>query len=75
VESIELGGIEVLGNQVIHIDSNGDFVAKGLVIPGLDPGFYSLIITVGNGYTELCFGETRSHQLLERIGMVSFVSG
>jgi len=49
VESIELGGIEVLGNQVIHIDSNGDFVAKGLVIPGLDPGFYSLIITVGNG--------------------------
>lgn len=49
VESIKLGGIEVLGNQVINTDSNGEFVAKGLVIPGLDPGFYSLIITVGNG--------------------------
>ena len=49
VESIRLGGIEVLGNQIINTDSHGNFVAVGLVVPGLDPGFYALVITVGNG--------------------------
>ncbi len=49
VESIRLGGIEVLGNQIINTDSGGNFVAVGLVVPGLDPGIYALVITVGNG--------------------------
>jgi hypothetical protein len=49
VESIEIGGIEVLGNRTVNTDENGDFAATDLVVPDLDPGIYSLRIQVGTG--------------------------
>lgn len=49
VESIEIGGIEVLGNRTINTDENGAFEATDLVVPDLDPGIYSLRIQVGTG--------------------------
>ncbi len=52
VESIKLGGREVLGSRTINTDADGSFVADNLLVPGLDPGSYSLVITVGTGSQE-----------------------
>ena len=47
VESIKLGGSEVLGNRTVNTGADGSFVADNLLVPGLDPGIYGLVITVG----------------------------
>jgi len=52
VKSIKLGGSEVLGNRTVNTDADGSFVADNLLVPGLDPGTYSLVITVGTGSRE-----------------------
>jgi hypothetical protein len=52
VESIEIGGIDVLGNRTVNTDENGAFEATDLVVPDLDPGIYSLRIQVGTGDLE-----------------------
>ena len=49
VESIKLGGVSVLGNRTINTDADGNFTASGLQVPGLDPGRYALVVTVGSG--------------------------
>ena len=52
VESIELGGVELLGSHTIITDDNGAFTAEGLQVPGLDPGSYALVVKVGTGRRE-----------------------
>jgi hypothetical protein len=52
VAAIKLGGISVLGNQTVNTDSDGRFVAESLLVPGLDPGRYALVVTVGTGSQE-----------------------
>lgn len=49
VQSIKLGGREVLGNRTVNTEADGSFVADNLMVPGLDPGSYALVITVGTG--------------------------
>jgi len=52
VESITLGGRNVLGNRSVNTDGDGSFVADNLVVPGLEPGNYSLVVKVGTGIQE-----------------------
>ncbi len=52
VESIKLGGKELLGNRAIYTDADGRFTAEDLQVPGLDPGRYALIVTVASGDRE-----------------------
>ena len=49
VQSIKLGGLSVLGNRTVNTDSDGNFIAASLLVPGLDPGRYALTVTVGSG--------------------------
>ncbi len=49
VESIKLGGIELLGSRTINTDGDGVFTAEDLRVPGLDPGRYALVVAVGTG--------------------------
>ncbi len=51
VESIKLGGLNVLGNRTINTDADGAFTVE-LQVPGLDPGRYALLVTVGSGDKE-----------------------
>ncbi len=51
VESIKLGGTDVLGNRTVNTDADGAFTAE-LQVPGLDPGRYALVVTVGTGDNE-----------------------
>lgn len=51
VESIKLGGVGVLGNRTVNTDADGAFTAV-LQVPGLDPGRYALVVTVGTGDNE-----------------------
>ncbi len=66
VESIKLGGIEVLmGNRSVNTDADGNLIAERLVVPGLDPGIYSLVVTVGSGIyktTSVSTFEITAHQ-------------
>jgi hypothetical protein len=52
VESIRLGGLDILGNRTITTDRDGYFQADDLIVPGLDPGIVSLVIRVGTGDLE-----------------------
>jgi hypothetical protein len=52
VESITMGGIDILGNRTLSTDGDGNFQIDGLLVPGLDPGVYSLTIKVGTGVQE-----------------------
>ena len=52
VQSIKLGGANVLGNRTINTDVDGAFTAVDLQVPGLDPGRYVLFVTVGSGDSE-----------------------
>ncbi len=49
VESIELGGLGLMGSRTIYTDGDGVFTAEDLQVPGLDPGVYALVLTVGSG--------------------------
>ena len=42
----------MLGNQTVNTDSDGHFIAASLLVPGLDPGRYALVVTVGTGSQE-----------------------
>jgi hypothetical protein len=52
VQSIRLGGLDILGNRTVSTDDNGAFQVDDLIVPGLDPGIVSLVITVGTGNQE-----------------------
>jgi len=52
VKSIKLGGISVLGNRTVNTDADGNFIAASLLVPGLDPGSYALVVSVGTGSQE-----------------------
>lgn len=52
VESIAMGGVEILGNRTVVTDDDGYFQIDGLVVPGLDPGVVTLTIRVGSGDLE-----------------------
>ena len=46
VDSITIGGREALGNLNINTDRNGAVMAEGIVVPGLDPGIFSVQLEV-----------------------------
>ena len=52
VDSIKLGGLNVLGSRTVNTDADGAFTAEDLQVPGLDPGKYALIVAVGRGDRE-----------------------
>ena len=52
VESIKLGGLNVLGNRTVNTDADGNFIAANLLVPGQDPGIHALVVTVGSGSQE-----------------------
>ena len=49
VEEIDIGGANVLGGHTFRTDRDGAVTAADLLIPGLDPGTYSIIMKVGGG--------------------------
>ena len=48
VDSITIGGREALGNQNINTDREGAVTAEGIVVPGLDPGIFSVQLEVND---------------------------
>ena len=46
VDSITIGGREALGNLNINTDRDGTVMAEGIVVPGLDPGIFSVQLEV-----------------------------
>jgi hypothetical protein len=52
VESITIGGVDILGSRTVNTDDDGNFHVEGLVVPGLDPGVVALTIRVGTGDLE-----------------------
>ena len=50
VVSIKMGRVELIGSRTINTDGDGAFTAKDLQVPGLDPGIYALVVTVGSGH-------------------------
>ena len=75
VESIKLGGVELLGNRTINTDDDGTFTAEGLRVPGLDPGSYVLVVKVGAGNRETSttrvFEITGPPQVAPRVSIAS----
>lgn len=53
VESIELGGIEILSDPTAVTDTNGAFQVSGLIVPQLNAGTVVLSVTVGTGQQEV----------------------
>ena len=51
VEKVTVGGNGALGGRTINTDSNGTF-SDNIIVPGLDPGIHSLVVTVGTGADE-----------------------
>jgi hypothetical protein len=47
VSGIELGTKNVLGGRVFYTDRDGKLNIEGLIVPGIDPGTYALIVSVG----------------------------
>ena len=47
VSSIELGTKNVLGGRVFYTDRDGKLSIEGLIVPGIDPGTYALVVGVG----------------------------
>ncbi|MFQ6030963.1 MAG: hypothetical protein ACE5Q6_26155, partial [Dehalococcoidia bacterium] len=52
VESITLGGVEILGSRTVNTDGSGRFTVADLTVPDLEAGTYPVIITVGTGSNE-----------------------
>ena len=48
VDSITIGGREALGNLNINTDRDGTVMAEGIVVPGLDPGIFSVQLEVND---------------------------
>ena len=48
VDSVTVGGREALGNLNLNTDRNGDVMATGIVVPGLDPGIFSVQLEVND---------------------------
>ena len=48
VDSITIGGREALGNQNVSTDRDGAVTAEGILVPGLDPGIYSVQLEVND---------------------------
>ena len=47
VSGIELGTKNVLGGRVFYTDRDGKLSIEGLIVPGIDPGTYALVVGVG----------------------------
>ena len=47
VSEIELGTKNVLGGRVFYTDRDGKLSIEGLIVPGIDPGTYALVVGVG----------------------------
>ena len=47
VSSIELGTKDVLGGRVFYTDRDGKLNIEDLIVPGIDPGTYALVVGVG----------------------------
>ena len=47
VSGIELGTKNVLGGRVFYTDRDGKLNIEGLIVPGIDPGTYALVVGVG----------------------------
>ena len=75
VESIKLGGVELLGSRTINTDDDGAFTAEDLEVPGLDPGSYALVVKVGAGNRETSttrvFEITGPQQIAARVSITS----
>lgn len=52
VESITMGGLDILGNRTVTTDRDGFFEVTDLLVPGLDPGIVGVVIRVGTGPQE-----------------------
>ena len=48
VDSITVGGREALGNLNVNTDRDGSVTVEGVVVPGLDPGIYSVQLEVND---------------------------
>ena len=48
VDSITIGGREALGNRNFNTDREGTVTAEGIVVPGLDPGIFSVQLEVND---------------------------
>jgi hypothetical protein len=57
VKSIQIDGIEVLAHSVTT-DGSGSFEATDFLVPGLDPGIYTLVIRVGSRSGETASAST-----------------
>ena len=49
MESIELGPTDILGDREEYTDRDGKLEITDLIVPGIDPGIYALIVSVGEG--------------------------
>jgi hypothetical protein len=58
VKSIQIDNIEILSTSTVTTDENGNFGATNLLVPGLDPGIYTLVIRVGSGDNEVTSAST-----------------
>lgn len=47
VEQVRIAGANRLGNQNVNTDRDGDASVSGILVPSVDPGFYSVQVTVG----------------------------
>ena len=52
VDEITIGGARAGTSQDFRTDREGNVTAEGLVIPGLDPGTYSVVMKVGSGSSQ-----------------------
>jgi hypothetical protein len=58
VKSIQIDNIEILSTSTVTTDENGNFEATNLLVSGLDPGIYTLVIRVGSGDNEVTSAST-----------------
>jgi hypothetical protein len=65
VDNIRIGGLSALGNRNINTDSNGNFLAEGLLVPGLDPGIHAVRVDIGSSSDPNRVTATSSYEVLE----------
>ena len=47
VEEVKIAGANRLGNQNVNTDRDGNATVSGILVPAVDPGFYSVQVRVG----------------------------
>lgn len=56
VAGITIGGREVLAGRAVNTDEDGSLAAEGIFVPGLDPGWNTVQVTVGAGQDKTTAG-------------------